>query len=304
MSCSTNTEIFSLAMLPSAPGLSSEQLAQFQRDGFLVIADWLDASTMIAMRASALASVRADAPTERVTVFTTREQTRVSDDYFLSSGDKVHYFFEEDAFDTSGRLLRDKESSINKMGHALHELMPVFKSVSFDPRVAAVLSSLGYSQPRIAQSMYIFKQAHVGGEVRPHVDGAFLYTEPQSVVGFWWPLEDCTLTNGCLWAVPGSHTAGVRRRFRRKHADEGGSGTVFEPEQEVTFDLTGAVPLEIPAGALVLLHSAVVHFSHANTSDKSRHAYSIHVIEGGKGVVYPADNWLQRSDGGPFPAVY
>jgi phytanoyl-CoA hydroxylase len=38
----------------------------------------------------------------------------------------------------------------------------------------------------------------------PHVqDGAFLYTRPQSVVGFWWALEDCTLHNGCLWAKPG-----------------------------------------------------------------------------------------------------
>ena len=38
-----------------------------------------------------------------------------------------------------------------------------------------------------------------------HQDGTFLYTEPQSVTGLWWALEDATLENGCLWAVPGSH---------------------------------------------------------------------------------------------------
>ena len=39
--------------------------------------------------------------------------------------------------------------------------------------------------------------------------------EPQSVVGYWWALEDCTLSNGCLWAVPGSHRTVVKRRFKR-----------------------------------------------------------------------------------------
>ena len=129
-------------------------------------------------------------------------------------------------------------------------------------------------------------------------DGTFLYTEPQSVVGFWWALEDCTTTNGCLWAVPGSHTAGVPRRFRRA-AD--GAGTEFHPpEAPVAWDLTGAVPLEVPAGSLVLLHHALVHFSRENRSAASRHAYSVHVVEGGKGTVYPGDNWLQRPPEMPF----
>ena len=35
------------------------------------------------------------------------------------------------------------------------------------------------------------------------------------MVGYWWALEDCTLSNGCLWAVPGSHRRVVKRRFKR-----------------------------------------------------------------------------------------
>lgn len=35
------------------------------------------------------------------------------------------------------------------------------------------------------------------------------------MVGYWWALEDCTLSNGCLWAVPGSHSRVVKRRFKR-----------------------------------------------------------------------------------------
>ena len=126
-----------------------------------------------------------------------------------------------------------------------------------------------------------------------------MFTRPQTCIGFWWPLEDCTTENGCLWAVPGSHTGGVQRRFKR---DATGAGTEFEPPEPHPWDLTGAVPLVIPAGSLVILHNALVHYSGENKSEKSRHAYSIHVVEAGRGVQYPADNWLQRE--GPFPRVY
>lgn len=118
------------------------------------------------------------------------------------------------------------------------------------------------------------------------------------MVGFWWPLEDCTLDNGCLWAVPGSHIGGVQRRFKR---NEAGTSTVFEPAEETAFSLEGALPLVIGKGSLVILHHSVVHFSHGNTSEISRFAYSIHVVES-QGVAWPRDNWLQRET--PFPALF
>ena len=38
-----------------------------------------------------------------------------------------------------------------------------------------------------------------------HNDSTFLYTDPPSAIGFWFALEDCTLENGCLSFLPGSH---------------------------------------------------------------------------------------------------
>ena len=89
-----------------------------------------------------------------------------------------------------------------------------------------------------------------------------MYTAPQSVVGFWWALEDCERDNGCLWAVPGSHKQGVSRRFKRKPAPA--VGTVMDPPTAAPFDLEGAVPLEVKAGTLVMLHHALVHYSSPN----------------------------------------
>jgi phytanoyl-CoA hydroxylase len=52
--------------------------------------------------------------------------------------------------------------------------------------------------------MYIFKGAKIGGEVLPHTDNTYLFTNPLSCIGFWLALHDATTENGCLWGVPGS----------------------------------------------------------------------------------------------------
>jgi len=54
-----------------------------------------------------------------------------------------------------------------KMIHAaLHDLDPAFRTFSRSEKVADLLKSLGYKRPLPVQSMYIFKQPKIGGEVR------------------------------------------------------------------------------------------------------------------------------------------
>lgn len=197
------------------PFLTPEQVTFFHENGYLLIPDFLSENDMQNMREAIIGQLDKFDPQEHRSIFTTVEQKRVVDAYFLESGDKIRYFFEEDAFDASGELVSDKYHVINKIGHDLHNLDPIFKRVSYDPRINSIARSLGSKQPLIAQSMYIFKQPRIGGEVKPHQDATFLYTEPQSVLGFWWPLEKCTKQNGCLWAVPGSHKLPVFQHFRR-----------------------------------------------------------------------------------------
>jgi phytanoyl-CoA hydroxylase len=149
--------------------------------------------------------------------------------------------------------------------------------------------------PLAVQSMAIFKQPGIGGEVGCHQDACFLYTEPLSVTGFWIALEDATLDNGCLWAQPGGHLDPLRRRFRRKV----GGGTEFEmldarplpPPSEL-------VALPVPAGTLVVLHGLLPHWSGANRSSRRRLAYALHCIEAA--AEYPASNWLRRGPGLPL----
>ncbi|KAJ1336398.1 hypothetical protein BSLG_007182 [Batrachochytrium salamandrivorans] len=279
-----------------ATGLSQEQLLQFDKDGFLVIPDFFTAADAGELRLAATQLLDSlDMSSHPKTKFTTGENSsaaHVSDDYFLTSGDKVRFFFEEDAFDAAGALTTEKAKAINKIGHALHELNPTFKAFSSRAGVKHIMRSLDYKDPRILQSMVIFKQPKIGGRVPPHQDSTFLYTKPFSAIGFWFALEDCTLDNGCMWFVPGSHKkVPVSKRFVRR-AD--GNGTEFITIDTVTEDPPESdyVCAPVSVGSLVLIHGAVLHKSDHNSSDKSRWIYTFHCIEGeDSGYEYPKDNW-------------
>lgn len=249
---------------------------RFERDGFAVLDAFADAAACDRLVERAGELIATSTP-ETVSIFSTYEQTRTSDDYFLTSGDKVRLFFEED-----GR-------SVNKIGHALHDLDPVFEAFSHTPELAAVAAEVGMREPLLLQSMYILKGARVGGEVTLHTDHTFLWTEPPSVTGFWFSLEDATVENGCLWALPGGHRIPVKKRFKRAS----GGGTEFEVLDATPYPQQGEVALEVAKGTLVVLHGLLPHRSGPNRSDRARPAYTLHAIEAG--AVYAADNWLQRS---------
>jgi phytanoyl-CoA hydroxylase len=269
--------------------LTTQQLADYERDGFLCLEGFLSLTACRALKQRAEELVRNWQPPDVISIFSTREQTRTTDDYFLESGDKVCFFFEEEAFAPDGELLRSKEQAINKIGHALHDLDPVFDHFSRTPKLAALVADLGVSEPLLLQSMYIFKQPGIGGEVSCHQDSTFLYTEPPSVIGLWFAIEDATLENGCLWAIRGGHKLGLKSRFVRA----AGGGVRFEIYDHSPWPQENLVPLEAQQGTLIVLHGLLPHLSQANRSARSRHAYSLHIIDGR--CHYPPDNWLQRS---------
>lgn len=268
--------------------MTTDRARAFEEQGYLVLPGFVPPADCDALKARAGELVDAFQP-ETISIFTTHEQTRTSDAYFLSSGDHIRFFFEEGAFRPDGSLRQDKALSLNKIGHALHDLDPCFDRFSRTPELAALASELGMRQPLLLQSMYIFKQPHIGGEVNSHQDATFLYTEPSTCLGFWFALEDATLENGCLWALPGGHRLGLKKRFVR--AEDG--GTAFRVLDTTAVPEDAMVPLEVKKGTLVVLHGLLPHRSGPNTSPKSRHAYSVHLIDGA--ARYPEDNWLHRS---------
>ena len=270
--------------------LSEQQLTDWNRDGFLVLPGFVPARECDSLKAHVHELLSAVDPNTdgAATVFSTTDQAHAQDEWFLASGDTIRWFFEDGAFE-GGELTRPLPLAINKLGHAMHDLDPVFGRFSRTPDLAALAHDIGFSDPLLLQSMYIFKQPGIGGEVICHCDHSFLWTEPQSVIGFWVAIEDATIDNGCLWAIPGGHHLAAKSRFRR---ESDGAGTTNDTFDETPYPIDDLVPLEAEAGTLVLLHGSLPHWSGPNTSEKSRHAYTLHVIEGD--AEYLPDNWLQR----------
>jgi phytanoyl-CoA hydroxylase len=269
--------------------LTTEQRAAWQRDGYIILPDFKSAQDIAGLRARAEQIVDDFDPSQSRTIFTTRDQEAASDAWFLGSDNSVRCFFEEEAFGPDGQLRQAKALSINKIGHAMHDLDPVFAAFTRDPKLAELAGDLDLIDPKVWQAQYIFKQPGIGGEVRWHQDATFFDSTPISVTTFWFALEDATVDNGCLWAEPGGHRGPLRERFVR-------TGDVISMEKLDTTpwpDDSVAVPLPAKAGTLICFHGLLPHYSAPNRSPVSRHAFTLHATSGA--TEYSEKNWIQRT---------
>ncbi|TDL24155.1 phytanoyl-CoA dioxygenase [Rickenella mellea] len=287
--------------------LTQDQIDRFNTDGYLCVPGFLASDETIELldRAKQLLD-QFNVEDHPLTKFTTGDDNHVGNEYFLTSGDKIRYFLEEDAVDKNGKLTREKEKAVNKIGHALHELDPVFRKVTLEnERLKALVRDLKFHQDPVAlQSMIITKQTHIGGEVPEHNDSTFLYTSPPTALGFWFALEKCTPDNGALSFLPGSHlTTPIAKRFVR--LPHGGTG--FEeliPSDQLPPKAGGKYVLEAcEPGDLVLIHGSMLHKSERNRSAHTRFAYTFHMIDSPPHATYDEKNWLQPTQAMPFSRI-
>lgn len=275
---------------------------KFLTEGMVAIPNFLSDDDVEQMKKEYDTMVKEIDASERPTIFTTKgDQAR--NEYFLNSGDKIRYFYEEDAFDSKGNLVVSKDRCLNKIGHALHWLNPVFRKVSFSNKVKALVKAIGFKDPVIVQSMYICKNAGIGSEVLPHQDATYLFTEPSKLIGLWFALEDATLENGCLWYIPKSHVnVKVLRRFVRNPAASGPLVKFEGPDDDYS-DKGTFVPVPVRKGSCIVIHGNVVHKSERNVSPFPRPAYTYHIVDRHDSV-YSPQNWLQPTEDLPFPSLY
>jgi len=97
--------------------------------------------------------------------------------------------------------------------------------------------------------------------------------------------------------MPGSHKIPLKERFIRNKTNTGTEFVALDTESP-EWNLEEMQALPVKKGDLILLHGQVVHASFANRSQKSRHAFVLHLVD--LACKWPKDNWLQRPDNFPF----
>jgi len=149
---------------PQDGRLDASMCAAWARDGFLVLDEFLadEDCDRLQERAATLASTLDTAAAR--TVFSTADQRHARDRYFRDSAETIGFFFEERATD------QPAAQALNKIGHALHDLDPVFECFSRSEKIKELAVAIGFAQSYLVQSMYIFKQPNIGGEVICHQD--------------------------------------------------------------------------------------------------------------------------------------
>ena len=268
--------------------LNKEMLNFWNNNGYLIIEDFKTHKECDELINRSKELIEEQDFNNQQSVFDTVSQSHNDDNYFLESGDKIRFFFEEKANLDEENVKTNKQYIVNKIGHALHDLDDKFIAFSKNEQLDQIAKAVGFHDPLLLQSMYIFKQPKIGGEVVCHQDSTFIITEPESTVGFWFALEDANKDNGCLQVASGGHKGPLRKLFKRDNNQMKMEELSNEPFPETdTF-------VEVKKGTLVLLHGRLPHYSCENKSPNSRHAYTIHAIDGNS--KYLDYNWLQRPD--------
>ncbi|CAG2118339.1 unnamed protein product, partial [Medioppia subpectinata] len=241
-------------------------IEDFRKNGFAVIPDFIDSEFVEELKKRIHELVdNIDVTKEKMA---TDETVNPSVD--IESADKIRFFFEKEAFDEKGNLKVDKHKALFRIGFALHCLDPTFKRLTFSDKVKALVKELGFESPRVAQSMYIFKNPEIGGVFIPHQDATYLHAVGDDLreAGIWFALEDATEDNGCLSFIPGSHKTGLHRQYVRneKENDPPFVFTKDNPDyKDEDFVLAPA-----KKGSAVLIDGLVVHRSAQNRSAKGR----------------------------------
>jgi ectoine hydroxylase-related dioxygenase (phytanoyl-CoA dioxygenase family) len=145
--------------------------------------------------------------------------------------------------------------------HFPHKLSALMRRTLAHPVVVDALRQLVGPNVKAMQSMLFVKSEGRPGQAW-HQDELFIPTRDRSLTAAWIALDDATVENGCLWVLPGSHARGVLYPDRDHHDPR------FDCEVEA-YDFPyrddDAVPVEVPAGSVVLFNGYLLHRSLPNT---------------------------------------
>jgi len=217
--------------------LTKQQISEYEERGYLVVPDVIDGAELDELRAQADTWVEAS-----------RE---------LEAGD--------DLFDLEPSHTR-QDPAIRRVKNPA-AASPAFHSVVTNAVVVAALADLIGPDIRWQGSKLNMKSAGVGSPVEWHQDWAFYPHTNDDLLAVGVPLDDMTVENGALLAIPGSH--------RGPLFDHHASGVFAGAVDPLLVDASKVVALEAPAGSITIHHCRLLHGSAPNHSGRRRRLFLI-----------------------------
>jgi len=161
--------------------ISKEQIDAYQRDGFLIINDFLNTEEVAHWRKSIDKAIK------------DRKGTK-----FPHSAIKTG---ESDGINKEAEYFGKVFDQIINLWQTDEEV----KKIMLDERIGKMAAQLSGSDGiRVWHDQSLIKQPW-GNATAWHVDTPFWSFTDRNALSIWVALEDVTLENGCLWFMPGSH---------------------------------------------------------------------------------------------------
>lgn len=256
--------------LPISTGsLSAAQLEQYDREGYIVLTDWLDENDLRPARETMMKKVD-------IIAADLRANGLISDT------------LENQPFETRLARLFDglSDADFLKFGRGWRDRFSGYFHFMSNPKILdAVESLIGpelFSNPVYNVRPKVPKVA--AGAVPWHQDKSYWPdANANPVITVWIPLVDSTHQNGCLHIIPGTH----KKRAVKHGAEEySGTGYLALDDEYVNKRKKEILVLPMKAGSGVLFNDRLIHSSTPNNSD---------------GVRWSVDLRYQPTDQDPMP---
>lgn len=236
--------------------ISSEQWAQYERDGYIKLGQVLSDADLAAL------------------------QTRC-DDIMLGKANldydriMMQLDSEDGAYENAPAQTKGfKGATLNYRKMQDLEYDPLFLEYMQRPVFKEICDYVYGPETPIAafRAMFMNKPARRGTLLPWHQD-RWTHLDIDPLVTVWTALDPATIANGCVQIIPGSHKFGL---INPAH----GSGFLtpelaaqYAPDDKIEY-------MELKPGEVALLHNWLLHRSDTNTTDISRRAFSVCYMDG------------------------
>lgn len=214
-------------------GLTSDQKAQFERDGFLVLRGLFAPAEVSAIR-DAFMAANAAGPVPGLSAI---------GEGIASPSDPLAFY----------------PRMMNPHLQPAREIGGLARGFLLDPRLEPLLTGLLGEEPLGVQTMFYFKPAGARGQ-ELHQDNFYLRVKPGTCLAAWLAVDDVDAGNGGMKVVPGSHREEVACPQQADAAVSFTTDYVPVPEG------MEAVPCDMQAGDVLFFNGSLIHGSTPNTS--------------------------------------